>query len=93
MPDFKHVDATDFSDVERITNSTLVDRELEKLGGGGEFEGVGFLDAVRRHLGFSNKLERMDTAKSIRVYNEIVDALNSISKPRTKEKLMKKLGM
>lgn len=38
-------------------------------------------------------IERMDTAESIRVYNEIVDALNSISKPRTKEKLMKKLGM
>ncbi len=92
MPDFKRVDASDFSDTHRITNSTLVDNELEKLGGG-EFEGVGFLDAVRRHLGFSNKLERMDTAKSIRVYNEIVDALNSISKPRTKEKLMKKLGM
>ncbi|HDX0957077.1 TPA: hypothetical protein RNT23_000581 [Stenotrophomonas maltophilia] len=92
MPDFDHVDATDFADVERVTNSALVDRELEKLGGGG-FEGVGFLDAVRRHLGFSNKIEKMDTAKSIRVYNEIVDALNSISKPRTKEALMKKLGM
>lgn len=92
MPDFDHVDATDFSDVERITNSTLVDRELEELGGGG-FEGVGFLDKVRRHLGLSNKLERMDAAKSIKAYNEIVDALNSIPKPRTKEKLMKKLGM
>ncbi|HHA2972915.1 TPA: hypothetical protein ACOFD8_000214 [Stenotrophomonas maltophilia] len=92
MPDFDHVDATDFSDTHHITNSTLVDRELESLGGGG-FEGVGFLDAVRRHLGFSNKIEKMDTAKSIRVYNEIVDALNSISKPRTKEALMKKLGM
>lgn len=92
MPDFKHVDAADFSDVERITNSTLVDRELEELGGGG-FEGAGFLDAVRRHLGFRNEVERMNTEKSIRVYNEIVDALNSIPKPRTKEALMKKLGM
>ncbi len=92
MPDFKHVDATDFSDVERVTNSQLVDIELKELGGGG-YQGAGFLDSVRRHLGFSNMIERMDTAKSIRVYNEIVDALNSISKPRTKEKLMKKLGM
>lgn len=92
MADFKHVDATDFSDVERITNSQLVDRELKELGGGG-YAGAGFLNAVRRHLGFSNHVEKMDTAKSIRVYNEIVDALNSISKPRTKEKLMKRLGM
>ncbi|WP_165710289.1 hypothetical protein [Stenotrophomonas maltophilia] len=92
MPDFKRVDASDFSDTHRITNSTLVDRELEKLGGGG-FEGAGFLDAVRRHLGLSNKVERMDAAKSIKAYNEIVDSLNSIPKPRTKEALMKKLGM
>lgn len=92
MPEFKHVDATDFSDVERVTNSQLVDSELKELGGGG-FEGAGFLDAVRRHLGLSNKVENMDAAKSIKAYNEIVDALNSISKPRTKEKLMKKLGM
>lgn len=92
MPDFEHVDGSDFSDTHRISNSTLVDRELEELGGGG-FEGAGFLDAVRRHLGLSNRVERMDAAKSIKAYNEIVDALNSIPKPRTKEKLMKKLGM
>lgn len=41
MPDFKHVDATDFGDVERVTNSQLVDRELKELGGGG-YEGAGF---------------------------------------------------